>query len=88
MAISRREALVMLAEVPLIKHTAMSRFRNVAAPRDWVDWRMSSAMGTPVTDARRVGRSVRQNSVTRMKMKPLRVYIVSIVPWLGRSMKR
>jgi hypothetical protein len=70
-----RLVLVMLATVPLMKQIASIRLRTVAPARLLVAWRMSSAVGIPVADARRVAGSQKQNRVTRMNIVPLyRIY--------------
>lgn len=71
MAYRSRLALVILADVPLMKQTLSIRAKMVAAARLFVLWRKSSTMGIPVLDARIVAGSVRQKRMTRMKRKPL-----------------
>lgn len=68
----KRLALVMLADVPLMKQMLSMSARMVAAARDEVLWRKSSTMGMPVELVRMVVGSVRQKRITRMKKKPLK----------------
>lgn len=67
----RRLALVMLAIVPLVKHTPSMRVSIVVAARLLVACKMSSTMGRPVGVDRTVAGSTRQNSMMRIKAVPL-----------------
>lgn len=72
MAKIKRLALVMLADVPLMKQMLSMSARIVAAAREEVLWRNSSTIGMPVELVRMVVGSVRQKSITKIKNRPLR----------------
>lgn len=57
--------------VPWMKQIASMSVRNVVPARLPVAWRISSTMGMPVDVATIPERSVRQKSITRMKIVPL-----------------
>lgn len=82
MAKSRRLALVILATVPLMKHTPSIRVRTHVPALLLVAWRISSTMGMPVELVKAASGSVRQNNMARMKARPLHTMIVSGVSHL------